>query len=430
MKYFDAQTVAARRARLARAFEQDLPAGAVALFFAGQPIQKPGGLDQMYPFIPHPEFLWLTGSRRAGGVVAYAHDLGWIDFVEPVSDAEKLWEGTTEQVEGQDVAGLETWLRNRKFSAVFALGQAPAKDAWSKDERLQLRVQKSVNAVRRVKDAAEAALVRRCADAANAGYRRLREVLRPGLSERELQLEYETAVLRAGSEKFPYDTIVGAGTNAAILHAIPTERKVGNGELVLVDAGADIGDYCVDITRVFCAGGKWSTQQAALYDLVLKAQLAGIAKCRPGTPWPEVHLTCATIMAEGLRELGILKGAALDALERGAISVFFPHGVGHMVGLRVRDVGEDPDRAPTYVGGSRLRVGLTLQEGHLMTVEPGLYFVKALVESAEIRAKYDDVIDWNEVEKWKNLGGVRIEDDILVTAGAPDNLTAVVSKAR
>ncbi len=289
-------------------------------------------------------------------------------------------------------------------------------------------MQEAFNRVRRIKDAAEIQLIKNLAAMANHGYLKIKDFIRPGVSERQIELQYEAAVLAAGADKMPYGSIVGTGTNGAILHAVPTQRIVRAGDLVLVDAGADVADYCVDITRVFAADGTLSARQKTIYDLVLKAQTASIALCKPGVEWHDVHKASARVFAEGLKSLGILRGDSEAALEAGAVSVFFPHGVGHMVGLRVRDVGGRAVKDPRKAFGVRVRVDMPMEAGFLMTVEPGLYFIEALLSDSETRQKFGDFINFAEADKWRDFGGIRLEDDIHITAAGPENLTAVVAK--
>ena len=289
-------------------------------------------------------------------------------------------------------------------------------------------LQEKINAIRRVKDPAEVDLIRQTARMAYAGYQKVKDFLRPGVTERQIQIEFEAEVLRAGAEKFPYESIVGSGPNSAVLHAIPTRRVLKENELVLIDAGADLFDYCVDITRTFSSSHAFTSRQKEIYDLVLEAQNRAIAKCRPGVEWSDVHKEAARILASGLKQLGLLACEPETALESGAISVFLPHGVGHMVGLKVRDVGGLLLQEERTHCGVRLRVDLPLQENFIMTVEPGLYFVPALLNHSETRAKYRSEIHWNEVEKWLDFGGIRIEDDILIGADGPENLTAAIEK--
>jgi Xaa-Pro dipeptidase len=429
MTIFDITTIEARKRRTSLSLNEVLRPGDAVLVCSGEPMTKPGGHDQTYPFLPHPDYFWLTGSRRAHGISAYSKATGWTDFVLPVTREEKIWEGGAEVIPGEPIEGLEAWLQKLAPARIFVLGQ-PGKTDWRKNclEDDLWDVQEAFNRVRRIKDGAEIALIRSLAAMANQGYSRVRDFIKPGVSERQIQLEYEAAVLRAGAEKMPYDSIVGTGANSAILHAIPTSRIVKAGEFVLIDAGADVADYCVDITRIFPADGRFSTQQQSIYDLVLKAQEASIALCAPGTEWLDVHRASARVFAEGLLDLGILRGSPDALLEAGAVSVFFPHGVGHMVGLRVRDVGGKMTKDPRKAYGVRVRVDLPLEENFLMTVEPGLYFIEALLDDPDVRAKYQDMIDWTEVEKWRGFGGIRIEDDVRITKGLPDILTAVVPK--
>jgi Xaa-Pro dipeptidase len=417
---FTSSTILDRKNRTARALDQIIQNNEVVLVHAGSPIQKPGGHDQTYPFLPHPDYFWLTGVRRTDGVSAYSKAEGWIDFVQPITREEKIWEGGGEAALGKDLALFDSWMKAHKFERTFHLGQH--------SDRKENDVLETYNEVRRVKDAAEIELIKNLAVMANAGYKHLKKFIRPGVSERQIQIEYEAEVLRAGSDKFPYDTIIGTGTNAAVLHAIPTSRIVKDGEMILIDAGADVQDYCVDITRMFAANGTFSTQQQAMIDIVTNAQKKSIEMCTPGTEWSDVHLASARVIAGGLKDLGILNSSVDEAIESGAISVFFPHGVGHMVGLRVRDVGAKFNPNPKKYAGARLRVDFSLRDGYLMTIEPGMYFIHALLNDSETRSMFKNQINWSEADKWTNMGGVRLEDDILVTNKGPVNLTEVVPK--
>lgn len=418
---FSTAAITERKRRTAIALNGVLKDEDTVVVYCGTPIQKPGGHDQNYYFLPHPDYFWISGSRRPYGVSAFSKTEGWIDFILPVTREEKIWEGGAEVIPGQDLGLFSFWIEKRNPKRIFNL-------TLDQDEEEWLQIKEVFSRERRKKDGEEVDLVRRLAGIANAGYQRLKTSIRPGITERQIQLDYETAVLYAGSEKFPYDSIVGTGSNSAVLHAIPTSRIVKDGEHVLIDAGSDLHDYCVDITRIFPANGNRSERLNSIYHLVLKAQLESIAMCVPGTSWRDVHLKSARVMAQGLHEMKLLNISAEEALSTNAISVFFPHGVGHMVGLRVRDVGGPYNPNPKKYAGARLRVDMALEENHLMTIEPGLYFIEALIRDAETRRTFGDQVNWSEAEKWLDFGGVRIEDDILVTSRGPDNLTSVVEK--
>lgn len=426
--YFSKENIAARRKRLEPKWDSLLAANEAVLVYAGEPIGKPGGLDMTYPFLPQPAYYWLTGRRRESEVVLYNKELGWIEFQKEIPIEEAIWEGERRDLlvseEGRNRNELESFLQGNRFSTIYHLGQTS-----NSVDGKAFELRTALDQTRRSKDAAEVALIREVSLVAKAGYQKIEQVLRPGISEKEIQIAYESEVLKAGSHTLPYETIVGSGKNSAILHALPTQRIIQENEFVLIDAGADIYDYCVDITRVFPSSENISYQHKALYSLVLQAHSECLAMAKPGVMWRDVHLHAASVLTEGLLQLGIMKGSVSALMEKEVISVFFPHGVGHLVGLRVRDTGQMENLQPKTYAGARLRVDIELEEDHLITVEPGCYFISALLDHPDTKSKYKDDIDWGEVEKWKHIGGVRIEDNILITKEGNENLTGAVEKS-
>ena len=180
-----------------------------------------------------------------------------------------------------------------------------------------------------------------------------------GRTERELQVTLEAAFLRSGGDFLAFETIVAAGDHAAVLHFSPTARELRDGDLLLVDAGAEYRGYASDVTRTYAVGGTFTAEQALVYDTVRRAGETAIAACRPGTEWHDVHRAAALVVAEGLVELGVLRGSPETLVESGAATLFFPHGVGHPVGLGVRDTGRASDEAFESVPGlPRLRVDI------------------------------------------------------------------------
>jgi len=182
--------------------------------------------------------------------------------------------------------------------------------------------------------------------------------------------------------------------------------------------------YAGDITRTFPVDGRFTLKQKEIYEIVLKAQLAAIAAIRPGVMYRDVHLAAARIIADGLKSIGILKGDIDDAVTEGVHALFFPHGIGHMLGLDVHDM---EDLGEDYVGYDEniqrkgqfglayLRLARELKPGFVVTVEPGLYFIPALITKWQHENKFNEFINYAEVERYKDFGGVRIEDDVLVT---------------
>ena len=199
MAIFERDILEGRRRRAAEAFGSRVP---TVLIGAGEPIPKPGGLDQTYPFTAHPEYYWLTGSQRSGGVLAFNQQEGWTHFVRPVTQTERLWEGNPDAPEGEDVAELSDRLKRYSDSKIAMLGSpvhCVASDIGS-DEELNGDMRVRLDAVRRRKDSAEIELLGRAVKATAAGHAKAREVIRPGISERHIQIELEAEMFRQGAD--------------------------------------------------------------------------------------------------------------------------------------------------------------------------------------------------------------------------------------
>ncbi|MEQ8786030.1 MAG: aminopeptidase P N-terminal domain-containing protein [Pirellulaceae bacterium] len=425
MEVFDEATLNKRRRRAAAAFGENSPLIVVG---AGEAISIPGGLDQTFPYRPHPDYYWLTGLLRSGGVMAFDADSGWTHFVRPVSAAERLWEADVPSPQGVDIAQLDAWLAERAGRPIAALGSPIANVTADADATRE--TQQRFDSARRVKDAAELDLLARAVSATEAGFLAARQAIAPGRTEREIQIELEAEMFRHGAETTGYATIVGAGARAAVLHSQPGATVVQPDDVVLVDAGGAIQGYTADVTRTFAAGERFTPEQQALYDVVLAAQVAAIHRCRHEMEWHEVHRTAAAELADGLRRLGILKTSIDEALDSESIALFLPHGIGHMVGLGVRDVGGTaPGREPgRKCCGAVVRVDLPIQRGYLMTVEPGIYFPPAILDDPQRRAQFGRAVDWDELARWRPIGGIRIEDNVLVTDAAPKVITDEIPK--
>jgi Xaa-Pro aminopeptidase len=397
----------------------------VVLIGAGPLVPVPGGADQTFPFLAHTEYVWLAGHEVVDAVLAFDPRDGWTDFVPPVTQAERVWEGR-EDAPGTPLTELAGWLAARRGRPVVALGSPIPGLAGDGEHAARLREQ--LLHARRPKDAEELERIRKACDATTQGYRALVQALRPGVSERELQLELETGFRRGGADRPGYPSIVGVGGNAAVLHFTPGERRTKPGDVVLVDAGAEVARYTADVTRTYRLPGGDDGFFRALHALVLSVERNAIARCRPGAEWRDLHLRAAHEIAEGLVSLGLLVGAPDALVERDTHALFFPHGLGHMVGLGVRDAsGFLPGRArSTRPGLSMLRTDLPLEKGYVMTVEPGVYFIPALLQDAGQRERHRDAVRWDRVDDLLGFGGVRIEDDVLVTDGEPEVLTAAI----
>ncbi len=397
----------------------------VVLIGAGEPIAVPGRGDRTYPFRAHSEYFYLTDRERAGGVLAFDPSEGWVDFVAPVTRDERLWEGASEDDGDVDVSELPAWLEDRKGRPVAWLGAQVANV--DSVEPLAVRLRHALNGVRRRKDELELARMRAAEEATRAGFAAIRPLIEPGRTERAIQIELEATFFRHGADFLAFETIVAGGPNSAVLHFSPTSRPLASGELVLIDAGAESKGYASDVTRTYAVSRRYTPEQQELYSIVEAARVSAIECCVAGTEWRDVHRTAAVVIAEGLVEYGLLRGRSDSLVEQGAQSVFFPHGVGHMVGLGVRDAGEVlPGREIRSDDFPRLRMDLPLAPGFVVTIEPGIYFVPALLRDAEFRERYSDAVDWDHAEKMMGFGGIRIEDNVLITDAGHEVLTEAI----
>ncbi|MDB4948374.1 MAG: Xaa-Pro aminopeptidase [Gemmatimonadetes bacterium] len=257
--------------------------------------------------------------------------------------------------------------------------------------------------MRLVKEPAEIERMRQAATLTARAHRAAMAAARPGMGEWELEAVLDATYRRAGGWGPSYPSIVGSGDNATILHYTTNDRVLADGTLVLVDSGGELGMYCADITRTFPANGRFTRTQRAVYDIVLAAEEAGIAAVQPGAPFSDVHDAAVGVLVRGLVSLGVLEGEPDALVEAGDHKRFYMHQTSHWLGLDVHDAGPYRGRDGSPV---------TLEPGMVLTVEPGLYFP---VE--------DDV-----PEALRGIG-VRIEDDVLVTADGHEILTRDVPVA-
>lgn len=400
----------------------------IILIGAGTPIGIPGGADQCFPYSPHPEYHWLTGNARPGSILAYDPQEGWTHFTPAVTEAERVWDGVTVEPEGPYLADLEPWLAKRNGRPVAWLGEP--NDLVEGDPDIAFIAREKLSFVRRPKDNEEIALMERAAKATAAGHAQAIETIRPGVTERQIQIEMEAAMFRAGATATGYASIVGTGANSAVFHFTPGDRTVAPNDLILIDAGAAVDGYVIDVTRTYPATGKFTPEQQDIYDAVKDVLEKSNDRCRPEAEWLEIHRLAALDLATRLVDLGILKGSPQSAVESEAIATFLPHGIGHMVGLGVRDAsGAEPGRlGDQKAAGIRVRCDLRLRPGYVMTVEPGCYFIPTLLNNPQRREKFAEFIDWDKALAFTSIGGVRLEDNILVTEGTPKNLTALIPK--
>ncbi|MBK8095777.1 MAG: aminopeptidase P N-terminal domain-containing protein [Planctomycetes bacterium] len=386
---------------------------------------RPGSDFHFLTGFPEPDAMlaaWRTGNGKHRCVL----------FVRPRDPTREIWDGRrfgvagARRVFGADEARpigtlweqLPELLRDQD-RLFWRLGAHPRMDqrlleVFAKIAQQQRRAQPPAHpvledpvpviaAMRRRKDDRELAALRRAAAITADGHVAAMAVARPGMAEYEVQAALESAFRRSGSPRNGYGSIVASGANACILHYHDNDRVMRAGDLLLIDAGAEYGGHTADVTRTFPVSGTFSEAQRAVYRIVLKAQLAGIAAARVGAPWDRVHKVCQRSLTRGLIELGVLRGSFARLVKKEKFKPWYMHGTSHWLGRDVHDVGAYQDRAGKP---ERLAAGMVL------TVEPGLYFgPRDRKVPAELRGI-----------------GVRIEDDVLVTARGPVVLTAAVPK--
>lgn len=307
---------------------------------------------------------------------------------------------------------------------------------------------RAVVALRSVKEKCE---IDEIEQACAAGYRMhvtAMAMAHQGVAEREIAGTIEGVAYAYGSmPSFP----IILSQNGETLHNHDHSQILQKGRMMLVDCGAEsLGHYASDNTRTIPVDGTFTPKQLDIYNIVLKATNRAIEISKPGIPYLDVHREAARVITEGLSELGIMKGSVNEAVANGAHALFFPHGLGHMMGLDVHDMeglGEDfvgYDEEITRLdqfGTAYLRLGRRLQEGFVLTVEPGIYFIPALIEKWKAEKINESFINYAALESYTDFGGIRLEDDILITSDGcrilgkripitPEEVEAAVNSAR
>ena len=403
----------------------------IALLAAAPPRVR--NSDAEYLYRQNSDFHYLTGfteekallalipGRKQGEVVL---------FCQQKDKAKELWHGT---LMGPDVARKELEIDDA-FPVDdiddILLGLIEGRDrvyySMGKDDRFDNQVMNWLKVIRSkakigahppgeflmldhllhelrlIKSTNEIKLMQQAAKISAEGHKRAMAYCRPGIREYELEAELLHAFTRNGSRAPAYTSIVATGDNACILHYIENDSEVKAGDLVLIDAGCEYGHYASDITRTFPANGKFSPEQKAIYNIVLKAQLAAIEAIRPGVPWDEPHNISVKIITQGLVRLGIMNGRPSQLIKSEAYKDFYMHRIGHWIGMDVHDVGD-------YKIDDDWRL---LEPGMVTTVEPGIYISPS---------------NKKVPKKWRGIG-VRIEDDVLITRNGNKVLSAGIPK--
>ncbi len=420
-----------RRARLIAEMRAQSGGGIAAVPTAPEAVRN---ADTLYPYRPDSHCYYLSGFPEPEAVVVLiagpqAGDSRQILFCRDKNPEREIWDGfrygpdAAREIFAFDEAlpiselapRLVDWTCDRP-ALYTPLGLYPAWDqtitATLNEVRNRVRtgvaapeavvdVRGLIAAMRVVKDTAELKLMRRAAEISSDAHRRAMQRTRPGWFEYQVEAELAHEFLRSGAQAVAYPSIIASGPNACVLHYRENNRQTQASDLLLIDAGCEFEGYAADITRTFPVGGKFSGAQRAVYELVLAAQLACIDTVQPGRPFHDYHQVAERVLAQGLIDLKLCEGTLDAVLESGAYKQFYMHRAGHWLGLDVHDVG-------LYRVGGESRL---LEPGMVLTVEPGCYIRPA----DKVPEEFWDI-------------GVRIEDDVLVTAVGNENLTAATPK--
>ncbi len=417
------ESFATRRRRFSRAMRSASGRPAAAVFAAAHELIRNG--DVPYEFRQGSSFYYLTGFEEpdAVAVLRPGTEQPYVLFVRSLDPSRALWDGPRAGVEGaitthgadaaysiDELATRLPQLLAQAGAIYFGLG---SDDAVEQIVTAALQRRRSApNAVNEIvdpfallagmrlrKSSEEVALLQRAVDVTAAGLEAAIAATRPGMYEYEVKAVLEAEYRRSGSPRNGFPSIVASGANCCVLHYPLARDRIEDGDLLLIDTGAEAGYYSADVTRTFPANGRFTKAQREVYEIVLAAHDAAIAAIAPGVRFEDVHQAALRVVVPGLRRLGVLTGRTDRLIRDGAYGPYFMHGTSHWLGLDVHDVG-------SYHDGDQ---SIVLRPGMVLTVEPGIYFAPHAKAPRRLRGI-----------------GVRIEDDVLVTRRGRRNLSAAI----
>ena len=400
---------------LRSALAKKISGDALILLDGGKPV--PRNFDVDYTFRQNSDFLYLTGVEEPGcHLVIDPKTRRETLFVPRIDSHHRVWEGhVPSPAEARKLFGVDRVMYADEMKKTVGRRKVVAK----------AKLRDALDDLRACKTLEELALMKRANDVSGSAHRAVMAAARPEMKEYHLQSVFEAECLRASLKHLAYPSIVATGANAAVLHYRHNDAVLKDGDLLLIDAGAEDKGYAADITRTFPVNGRFTSRQRDVYEIVLAAQKSCIERARAGVVSADLHVHSMRVIADGLKSLGLLKGDTDGLVEGGAVRLFYPHGLTHMLGLDVHDVTGGKRRIlpnPTKVP---VRFVARLEPGFVITMEPGIYFIAALLEDRDLRRKHKASVDFAKAETFLDFGGIRIEDDIVITDDAPLNLTTV-----
>ncbi|YAF94809.1 MAG: aminopeptidase P family protein [Nodularia sp. CChRGM 3473] len=396
------------------------------LYFAGLPlpnaaIRLEAGQLELFMDDPQPSSALWHGEMPTRDQIA--QQIG-ADTAKPMTELASRLEGAA-TIPVQDAA---TWTQQSQLLNRWVLPQQPPQE-------IDLELAKAIISLRLTHDESALTELRKAAAVTVAAHK----IGMAATSKAKLEAEVRAAiegVIISHNMTTSYNSIVTV--HGEVLHNEQYHHPLQPGDLLLADVGAETEmGWAADVTRTWPVSGKFSSTQRDIYDVVLAAHDACIAKIYPDVEYEDIHLLAATVIAEGLVDLGILQGNPQYLVEMDAYALFFPHGIGHLLGLDVHDMEDLGDLAgyeerrtrSDRFGLGYLRLNRPLRPGMLVTIEPGFYQVPAILHNREMRAKYENVVNWQRLSQFADVRGIRIEDDVLVTQDGSEVLTAALPNA-
>ncbi|MEO0824583.1 MAG: aminopeptidase P family protein [Cyanobacteria bacterium J06635_15] len=426
-----AATLKNRRDRLSQRI--DFP----VVLWSGQPHPRNFPAN-VYPFRANSHFLYFAGLPLVNAAIHLAKGKLTL-FIDEATPAEALWHGPTPS--RQDLAetmGADNALPLGDLSrylgeAVTLAGQNSIRGVASANQAEpdhQRTLAEAMIQLRLSHDTSAIAAIRQAATVSVAAHKAGLAATANALTEAQVRAAMEQVIL-AANMTCAYNSIVTVC--GEVLHNEHYHHTLHPGDLLLADVGAEApSGWASDITRTWPITGQFSATQRAIYDVVLAAHDACIAHANPGVEYRGLHLLACRVLTEGLVDIGILKGSPDSLVEQDAHALFFPHGVGHLLGLDVHDMEDLGDLAGYAPGRTRsdrfglayLRLDRPLQMGMVVTIEPGFYQVPGILQNAQTQATYQSMVNWERLTQFDDVRGIRIEDDVLITASSCEVITA------
>ena len=439
---FNQETYIRRRSELKR-----LVGNGIVILFGNNEAPANYPANSYAPMRQDSSFLYYFGQHRDGlvGVIDIdqdtemlfgddidVEDIVWMGYTPSVADlaaevgitkTARMKELTTyiqrQTANGKTVHFLPPYRFDTKIQIMDLLGVHPSQQK----ESASLTLIKAVVKMRATKEPQEIEAIERACEVGYAMHTTAQLLIRPGVTERFIGGQVD-GIARSLAQGVSFATIFTQ--HGEIMHGCPSDARLEAGRLALCDAGCELDDYCSDNTRTMPVTGKFDQRQLEIYSIVEACHDYVLEVAKPGVKYADVHFAVCRLMTDRLKELGLMKGDTEEAVRAGAHAMFLPHGLGHMMGMDVHDmeglgqiyVGFDEETRPNLeqFGTNCLRMGRRLEEGFVVTDEPGIYFIPALIDDWKASGHCKDFLNFDKLETYKDFGGIRIEDDILITA--------------